>query len=187
MERVFDYLRGLDFLGVIKVEDLQLNPEIVSKGSPSGNSYLKNVLKNIGINKKDSILDIGSAKGSALKTMLDFPFQNIDGIEISSKLAEISAKNFQKLKTNKVKIFNQDACHFKHYNNYKYCYLYNPFPEIILKKVFNQMNKQIMGKEIFIIYNNPICHDLLINSKFLLVKKFPDAWGNGINLYTKSF
>ena len=41
-----------------------------------------------------------------------------------------------------------------------------------------------MGKEIFIIYNNPICHDLLINLKFLLVEKFPDAWGNGINLYT---
>ena len=49
------------------------------------------------------------------------------------------------------------------------------------------MNKQIMGKEIFIIYNNPICHDLLINSKFLLVKQFPDAWNNGINLYKKSF
>jgi len=44
-----------------------------------------------------------------------------------------------------------------------------------------------MGKEIFIIYNNPICHDLLINLKFLLVEKFPDAWGNGINLYKNSF
>ena len=178
---------GLDFLGVIKVEDLQLNPEIVSKGSPSGNSYLKNVLKNIGINKKDSILDIGSAKGSALKTMLDFPFQNIDGIEISPELVEIAKRNFQKLKTNKVEIFNENASCFMGYNNYNYFYLYNPFPEIILKKVFNQMNKQIMGKEIFIIYNNPVCHDLLINSKFLLVKQFPDAWNNGINLYKKSF
>ena len=149
-----------------------------------GNSYLNNVLKNLEIDINDSILDIGSAKGSALKTMLDFPFLNIDGTEISSKLAEISIKN---LKTNKVKIFNQDASCFKHYNNHKYFYLYNPFPEIILKKVFNQMNKQIMGKEIFIIYNNPICHDLLINSKFLLVKQFPDAWNNGINLYKKSF
>lgn len=151
---------GLDFLGVIKVEDLQLNPEIVSKGSPSGNSYLKNVLKNIGINKKDSILDIGSAKGSALKTMLDFPFQNIDGIEISSKLAEISAKNFQKLKTNKVKIFNQDACHFKHYNNYKYFYLYNPFPKKYFKKVIAKMDEQIKKKKYSlytIILNVTIC------------------------------
>ena len=116
-----------------------------------------------------------------------FPFKNIDGIEISPELVEIANRNFQKLNTNKVKIFNQDASYFKHFNDYNYFYLYNPFPEIILKKVINQINKQIMGKEIFLLYNNPVCHDLLINSKFILIKQFPDAWGNGINLYTKSF
>ena len=57
----------------------------------------------------------------------------------------------------------------------------------IFEKVIKRINKQIENKEIFIIYNNPVCHDLLIDSNFLLVKKFPDAWGNGINLYKKSF
>jgi len=187
LQIAYDYSRGLDFLGVISVEDLKLNNKVVHKGSPSGNRYLKNVFQDIEINKDESILDIGSAKGSALKVMLNFPFQNIDGIEVSSKLAEISIKNFQKLKTDKVKIFNLDASCFQHYNNYKYFYLYNPFPEITLKRVLSQMNKQIKEKTIFIIYNNPSCHDLLINFNFLLVKKFPDAWGNGINLYKKSF
>lgn len=183
----YDNLRGLDFLKVIPVEELKFNPKIVSKGSPSGNKYLKNVLKNIKINKNDSILDIGSAKGSALKIMLDFPFKNIHGVEISSKLAGISINNFKKINAYKVRVFNQDAAYFKNYNNYKYFYLYNPFPETILKKVLSQMNRQIKGKEIFVIYNNPICHDLMVNSNFFLVEKFPDAWGNGINLYKKSF
>ena len=47
------------------------------------------------------------------------------------------------------------------------------------------MNKQIMGKEIFVRYNNPIFHDLLINSNFLLIEKFRNAWGSGINIYKK--
>ena len=117
MQIAYDYSIGLDFLEVISVENLKLNNKVVHKGSPSGNKYLKNVFQGIEINKDESILDIGSAKGSALKVMLDFPFQNIDGIEISSKLAAISIKNFQKLKTDKVKIFNLDASCFQHYHN----------------------------------------------------------------------
>jgi len=131
IEIFLDYLKGLNFLKVIPVEDFQLNPKIISKGSPSGNRYLKSLLKNIEINKNDSILDIGSAKGSALKVMLMFPFKNIDGIEISPELVEIANRNFQKLKINRVKIFNENASSFNGYNNHKYFYLYNPFPEII--------------------------------------------------------
>ena len=83
---------------VIQVEDLQLNAKIVSKGSPSGNKYLKSLLKKIEISKHDSILDIGSAKGSALKVMLMFPFKDIDGLEISPQLAEIAKRNFKNYK-----------------------------------------------------------------------------------------
>ena len=119
--------------------------------------------------------------------MLKFPFKNIDGLEISPQLAEIAKRNFQKLQTDRVKIFNVNACDFSDYNNYKYFYLYNPFPEKIFKIVIIKMDEQIKGKEIFLIYNNPICHDLLLNSDFFLIKQFPDAWGNGINLYKKQF
>ena len=119
--------------------------------------------------------------------MSEFPFRRTDGLEISSKLAEISNRNFQKLEISNVKIFNEDATNFKHYNNYKYFYLYNPFPEKIFEKVIVKMDEQIKEKKIFLIYNNPVCHELLINSEFFLIKQFPDAWGNGINLYSKSF
>ena len=187
IEIAYDYSKGLDFLKVIPVEDLKLDSKTVSKGSPSGNKYLNELLKTIKINENDSILDIGSAKGSAIKTMSEFPFRRIDGLEISSKLVEISIKNFKKLKNNNIKIFHEDASNFKYYNNYKYFYLYNPFPEKIFEKVIVKMDEQIKKKKIFLIYNNPVCHELLINSDFFLIKQFPDAWGNGINLYTKSF
>lgn len=147
---LIDSFFGYDFLKVIPLKELNLNPEIVVQGSPSGNKYLKKLLKSLDIQYDDKILDIGCAKGSALKVMLRFPFKNIDGLELSPELVEIAKRNFQKLRTNRVEIFNENASCF-------------------------------MG------YNNPVCHDLLIDSNFLLVKKYPDAWGNGINLYKKSF
>ena len=72
-----------------------------------------------------------------------FPFKNIDGIEISPELVEIANRNFQKLNTNKVKIFNQDASYFKHFNDYNYFYLCNPFPEIIFKKIITLDEKYL--------------------------------------------
>ena len=70
------------------------------------------------------------------------------------------------------------------YNEYNFFYLYNPFPEIILKKVIDSLKKQILNKSIKIIYNNPVGHNFLINNGFILLKNYPDEWGNGINVYT---
>lgn len=184
---LIDSFFGYDFLKVIPLKELNLDPEIVVQGSPSGNKYLKKLLKSLHIKYNDKILDIGCAKGSALKVMLSYPFKKIDGLKLSPELVKIAKRNFQKLKTNKVEIFNENATCFMGYNNYNYFYLYNPFPKKIFEKFINRINEQIKNKEIFIIYNNPVCHDLLIDSNFLLVEKFPDAWGNGINLYKKSF
>ena len=131
---LIDSFFGYDFLKVIPLKELNLDPEIVVQGSPSGNKFLKKLLKSLDIQYNDKILDIGCAKGSALRMMLKFPFKNIDGLEISRELVEISNRNFQKLKINRVKIFNENASSFNGYNNYKYFYLYNPFPKKIFKK-----------------------------------------------------
>ena len=50
---------------------------------------------------------------------------------------------------------------FKGYNDYNFFYLYNPFPEIVMKKFVQTLKEQINYKKINIIYNNPVCHDLL--------------------------
>ena len=92
---LIDSFFGYDFLKVIPLKELNLDPEIVVQGSPSGNKFLKKLLKSLDIQYNDKILDIGCAKGSALRMMLKFPFKNIDGLEISRELVEISNRNFQ--------------------------------------------------------------------------------------------
>lgn len=180
-----DKLNGLDFLSVIDPKDLGLDPRIVSKGSPSANIYLANILRDCQITNADSILDIGCAKGAALYLMSQYEFAKADGIEISSKLSSIAKSNFLKLGINNVNIYNIDARNFQDYANYNFLYLYNPCPENIIKEIFQSIQKQVNNlSETIIIYNNPICHDLIEKFNFIKIGDYPDMWGNGINIYS---
>ena len=128
---------------------------------------------------------MGCGKGSALLRMTKFNFNNVDGIEIAKQNAEVAIANFEKLRVGNVHIFNVDATEFDGYDNYKYFYMYNPFPYIVMRLVISLMLNQITaGKKITIIYNNPVCHKTIIDAGFLLLKVYPDQWGNGINVYT---
>ena len=184
LEILYDLSLGLDFLSVRKYEQIGFDKNLVSKASPSGNKYLTDILKDMKISNNDNILDIGSAKGSALKYFSKFPFKKIDGLELSKTLAQICTNNFRVLNISNIKVHNISATEFRGYNDYNFFYLYNPFPEIVMKKVIDCLKKQISSKPITIIYNNPVCHNVLINNGFLLLKKYPDMWGNGINVYT---
>ena len=124
-------------------------------------------------------------KGGAIRCMTKFSFSKIDGIEISDILSNIATKNFVKLNEQRVGIKNVDASTFSGYIDYDFFYLYNPFPEEVMKKVLLQIKAQIDSKkEIIIIYNNPMCHKQIIKHGFHKIKEFPDMWGNGIFVYS---
>lgn len=157
------------------------------QGSPSGNIYLSQLLQSLEIESKDRILDIGCAKGSAMRIMHKFPFSRIDGLELSERLSNIAVSNFRKLKFDS-QVFHKDASEFKFYNDYNYFYLYNPFPAVVMEKVINEIKNQIIGNQVkYIIYNNPVCHLILLQNGFKKINEFPDMWGNGIYLYTNKF
>ena len=181
-----DKLEGLDFLEVIALNKLGLDKSLVSECSPSGGSKIKDLFMELNINNNDTIIDIGCGKGNAIRTMLDFPFQRIEGIEISKEIFNIASKNFYKLKSTNVIIHNINATLFRGYNNFKYFYLYNPFPSSVMDIVLKQIIKQSdRNKEIKIIYNNPICSSTILSHGFNFEREFQDQWGNGIKLYSK--
>ena len=184
-EILWEKINGLDFSTVVPVAELGLDEYLVVKGSPSCNKYLVQLFDGLNITSNDRILDIGCAKGGAIRCMTKFPFSKIDGIEISDILSNIATKNFTKLNERRVGIKNIDASAFSGYTDYNFLYLYNPFPEEVMKKVLSQIKAQIdPKKEIIIIYNNPMCHKQIIKHGFHKVKEFPDMWGNGITLYS---
>ncbi|WP_300565252.1 class I SAM-dependent methyltransferase [Flavobacterium sp.] len=184
---LLDRLFGLDFLKTVLSEDVGLNPEKVHRSSPSGNVYLKELLKDFKIDTQDSIIDIGCGKGSAMRTMIQFPFQKVDGIELSDVIAKIAERNFSILKVKKATIFVGDAAEFKSYEDYNMIYFYNPFPNSVMTDVVKALiaSLEVKKRELIIIYNNPICHDIIVNNNvFKKIGTYPDIWGNGIGIYS---
>ena len=79
----FDSLRNKDYLKTVSSKELGLDGSKYYRYSTNDNFYLIKVLKYINIRNSDSIIDIGSGKGSVLKFFLQFPFDKVGGIEIS--------------------------------------------------------------------------------------------------------
>ncbi|MBP1465519.1 methyltransferase domain-containing protein [Candidatus Chloroploca sp. M-50] len=182
-----DRLHGLDFLTTLRAEEAGLDPHSAFGSSPSGNKYLKHILTDLKITPKDAILDIGCGKGSALRTMLAFPFVRVDGIELSGKIAAIATRNFKRLNAHRVNVFHGDASMFSGYDAYNIVYLYNPFPVSVMRPVVQALTRSVqeVERELVIIYNNPTCHETVVAQGVFAQKgRYPDQWGNGIALYS---
>ena len=147
IEIFYEALFGLDFLIVNSLEDLGLDSKLVSKCSPSGNKFLKNVFLDLNVTTLDSVLDIGCGKGSALRVSLKFDFSKVDGVELSEYLSLKAVRNFKILKQPKPKIFNNNVLEFNNYNDYNFFYLYNPFPSLVFKEFLKIINKQVKAKK----------------------------------------
>ena len=184
---VADRIQGLDFLTIAQPGDLGLESERAHRSSPSGDKYLDNVLSYFDITHKDSIIDIGCGKGSAMRTIMKLPFARVDGIEVSEHIADIALMNFRRLKATSSEIFVCDASEFSDYDNYNYVYMYNPFPPIVMSVVVDALINSILRveRELIIIYNNATCHDVIVRlGVFKQIGLYPDKWGNGISVYS---
>jgi protein-L-isoaspartate O-methyltransferase len=184
---ILDRFRGLDFLSRLKPEDVGLDPNYAYACQPSGNKYLFNVLKDLNISSQDSIIDIGCGKGSAMRTMMKFPFAKIDGIELSDLISSIAKNNFNRLKDKRIAIFTEDASLFTEYESYNFIYFFNPFPSVVMAKVIDALILSIQKseRELIIIYTNPTCHDVIVKQGILQkIGTYPDKWKLGLFIYS---
>jgi hypothetical protein len=181
-----DLIRGLNFSDIDRAHELGFTDPDISRSSPSGDIYLINVLKYLEIVADDSIIDLGCGRGSAMRIMLKFKFKNIHGIELSDKIAAIAENNFQILKAKQIQIFHGNVTQFDEYSCYNFFYLANPFKgelmELTLQLIISSLKRN--PRIVTIIYNNPTCHQSIINSgAFKMVKQFPNKWKTNINVY----
>jgi len=176
-----DKYRGFDFLSEVSPEKLKFDLERAHGYGPSGKNFLKEVMSDFNITSKDSIIDVGCGKGSAMKYLLDFPFAKVDGIELSAQIANIATQNFKRMKENRCKVFTGDAGHFNQYDEYNYIYFYNPFPAIVMSEVIDNLKKSIKmsDREIVIIYMSPTCNHIIAESgtfKSIGIYNKKNAW-----------
>ena len=176
--------KGLDFVTEISPEQNGFDPKKVKRCTHSNTPYLKKSLEYLNISHGDSILDIGCSKGAALLCMNKFPFNRIDGIEISENLADIAKSNFSIIGLTNIGIYNCDALNYSEYNNYNIFYFYNSLFPKVLQEVLEMILKIAKDKEIIFIYNNPKYSYVFENLSLFLINDLEGNWDHRIHIYS---
>lgn len=145
----------------------------------SNRRIVKKVLKDMDITNKDSIIDVGSGKGYVLRICKKFPFKRIYGVEVYRDLAKIAQRNCYGMNTPTVCC---DATEFKDYYLFNYFFLFNPFDGEMMYKFLDKIKDR---NGITVIYNNPVCKEMMESFGFEVVKKYKDILGFECWVYKK--
>ena len=159
----------------VPVDELNLSAERAYDYADSGGAAFEKVLDSLLITPSDTIVDFGCGKGGALITLAKYPFSQITGVEISSRLVDIAQKNLRKLWIDNVSIELCDATEFVELDDYNYFYFFNPFPCPIMRTVMENIEKSVAvrPRNVTIIYLNPECHDAVVkNTSFVKQQEF---------------
>ena len=165
---MLEKMKGLDFTKQHITDELGLSADIAKGYEPSKEDDLTMLLKQLDIKSTDAILDYGSGKGFAMVVMSKFDFSLVGGVELSEKLVEICKRNISKLGIKKTEVFHSNAMEFKELDRFTHFYLYNPFPEVILQEVLQniQESHQRKPRKITLVYNCPRLRDIIKNHPF---------------------
>jgi hypothetical protein len=166
--------RGID-LAWSSAAEMGLAPERSNWHSNSGGPDLDVVLKSLPISASDAAIDIGCGRGGAMLTLSRYPFSEVNGIEISPKLAEIARMNLAKLHVEKAVVICCDAADFTDLDRYTYLYMYNPFPDIIMRQVMENVAASLKRRKrtVVVIYKNPVYEALVVGVGFRKIRHYP--------------
>jgi len=133
--------------------------------------------------KKSVFIDYGSGKGAAIIHAKSLGFKRTVGVEFAKELHEIAQKNIEKLKLDNVNSFYADATTYLVPLDVSVIYLFNPFDEVVMKKLIANIleQKENFENDVYLIYGNASL-DILKNS-FELINKISYPSGSTADFY----
>ena len=145
--RIREWLRGVQY----QASEPQLFFEILDKLPASMKDF--------------TFIDLGSGKGRTLLMASRYAFHRIIGVELLPELNAIARQNIARYNDAGQKCFSlesrgQDAREFVFPPEPIVLYLFNPFPEEILRQVLANLRLSLLGspRAVYIIYHN-LVHD----------------------------
>lgn len=140
---------------------------------PVSYSLLEEIFKQLRLNQSQThFLDIGCGKGRALCVAAHHGFEKLTGLDFSKDLCETAKQNLAITKEQfpqiEYKIINNDAFYFEIPADVDHIFLFNPFDEIIMSAVVNNIciSLQKNPRAITIIYVNPLHKELFVKAGF---------------------
>lgn len=117
-------------------------------------------------------LDIGCGKGRALCMAAHHGFMKVTGLDFSRSLCEMATENLAKTKQQlpelQYTVINNDAFYFEIPEDVDCIFLFNPFDEIIMSAVVNNIFSSLQNnpRKISIIYVNPLHKELFLKAGY---------------------
>ena len=121
-----------------------------------------------------TFIDLGSGKGRTLLMASEFPFRRIIGVELLRELDAVAKQNIGRYHSDRQQCFAieshaQDAREFVFPAEPMVLYLFNPFPEHVLRAVLANL-RESLGREprpAFVIYHNLVHERAFTESAWL--------------------
>ena len=119
-------------------------------------------------------VDLGSGKGRTLLMASDYPFHRIVGVELLPSLHRIAQENIRKYSSEKQRCFQIKSIlgpgeAFAFPPNPTVLFLFNPFPESVLEKVMQNLERSLREspRPVYVIYHNPLLERVVADSALL--------------------
>lgn len=119
---------------------------------------------------RELFVDYGSGKGAAIIHAKVLGFKRAVGVEFAKELHEIAERNIQKLNLKDVTSIYADATSYQLPNDVSVIYFFNPFDEVVMKKVVENIvaQKESFEGEVYVMYGNASCD--VLNNYFTFLK-----------------
>jgi SAM-dependent methyltransferase len=170
--RVREWLRGVQY----QASEPELFREIIESlpVAPPQQAQLKRSPRTPVAVEDFTFLDLGSGKGRTLLMASNHPFRRIIGVELLAELNAIAAQNIARYKSDQQKCFNiearaGDARDFAFPAEPTVLYLFNPFPEHVLREVLANLEKSLTSspRPMYVLYHNLVHEAVFTEQKWL--------------------
>ncbi len=139
---------------------------------PVSYALLDEAFEQLKIKSPTHFLDIGCGKGRALCLAAHQGFKKVTGLDFAKDLCETAKENLattkQKFPSLEYKVINNDAFYFEIPDDVDCIFFFNPFDEIIMSAVVNNIFSSLQNnpRNIKVIYVNPMHKELFLKAGY---------------------
>jgi predicted RNA methylase len=190
IDRFFDNTYEVDTRGITQLSELQVKGRNRVFGFPhiaSDPDEFSDAVASLQIKHEDfTFIDLGSGKGRAVLLAMPLPFRRIIGVEFALELHLIANANVNHLRAagtdiSRVSLVHADATEFELPLEPLVIYLYNPFGEVVMKRIADRVLQSYSEypRPIYVIYANAFLERVWVDRRFRVLKR-----GNVFSLFS---
>jgi SAM-dependent methyltransferase len=170
------------------LESLGLEGPSATHAAPyeaSDSTLLPRLLRTLDLDyPRFAFIDLGCGKGQAVLMATEFPFEQVLGVELSPRLADMARANCATFRSARqrchdVRIICGDATDCSFPRTPLLIYLFNPFGEVVVRAVVANLARSLVEqpREVVVIYHNPNhAHVIDGSGAFELISSGRDEW-----------